>query len=355
VDGPVVHDGITCKDCGADPIIGIRFKCTGRDAYDMCATCEGAKEQPFPTIKIYRSDPTVQVKGWGTNGKSCPANPFGLRGFPAPVAKKGTKGKAAGDKKRACSESPEWRRQVQKPTALFISDSTSPDTTVFPPSAAFLKTWVVRNDGPGDWPSSGDGVRLVSVGGDRMCPGDLSVPVESLKAGSQTEVSVSLQAPAVPGRYVAYFRLKTLNGVKFGQRLWVHINVEATASVNAAKELELTDAVSIQELMADVDFVEEDFDFGNVTSSPEDATIQASAVEAIAVVDEDGQGTEKGDDEALEWRVELDTLSAMGFRDTRLNVELLKKHAKFSFSQHPHLHGKPFSDSFSTILDALVK
>lgn len=358
--GPAVHDGITCTECGVVPITGTRYKCTGRDAYDICETCEGTKGHPFPTIKIYRSDPTVHVKGWGTSGKTCPANPFGFKGFPAPAGvKEGTKGKAPNGKKRASSESPEWRRQALKPIARFMSDVSIPDATIFEPSTEFVKTWLVRNDGPGDWPSSGAGVRLVSVGGDRLCPAGLSLPVESLKADTETHISVPLVAPSTPGRYVAYFRLKTADGIAFGQKLWVDICVQTAGSDIVVKDAEPTAAESAiaNEAIIEIDFAEEDFDFVNVPILPEEDVTAEPDGEAVAMPGEEAQTAivEEDDDEKNEWKVELDTLSAMGFHDTRLNVKLLKEHAKFSFAQHPQLHGKPFSDSFSTILDALVK
>jgi hypothetical protein len=51
-----VHVGIRCDECGVCPILGTRYKCSGRHDYDLCAHCEGRRHQPFPMVKIYSSD-----------------------------------------------------------------------------------------------------------------------------------------------------------------------------------------------------------------------------------------------------------------------------------------------------------
>jgi Ca2+-binding EF-hand superfamily protein len=48
----MVHANIRCDECNANPITGIRYKCTVRQDYDLCATCEAKKAQPYPMIKI---------------------------------------------------------------------------------------------------------------------------------------------------------------------------------------------------------------------------------------------------------------------------------------------------------------
>jgi len=49
-----VHQHVSCDECGMSPIRGDRFKCTVRHDYDLCATCEAYKVQPFPMIKFSR-------------------------------------------------------------------------------------------------------------------------------------------------------------------------------------------------------------------------------------------------------------------------------------------------------------
>jgi len=47
-----VHTHVTCDQCGVSPIVGIRYKCTVRDNFDLCERCERSMEQPYPLIKI---------------------------------------------------------------------------------------------------------------------------------------------------------------------------------------------------------------------------------------------------------------------------------------------------------------
>lgn len=50
----VVHVGVTCDECGVSPIKGNRFKCTVRDNFDLCETCEKSKVQPFAMVSNLR-------------------------------------------------------------------------------------------------------------------------------------------------------------------------------------------------------------------------------------------------------------------------------------------------------------
>jgi hypothetical protein len=51
------HRGITCDECGSRGFRGIRYKCTGRSDFDLCASCEGRTPmQPFPMVKVYSPD-----------------------------------------------------------------------------------------------------------------------------------------------------------------------------------------------------------------------------------------------------------------------------------------------------------
>jgi hypothetical protein len=54
-----VHLGVTCDGCGMDPIVGIRFRCTVRHNYDLCATCEAQDTTGLPMIKIYNAQDTT--------------------------------------------------------------------------------------------------------------------------------------------------------------------------------------------------------------------------------------------------------------------------------------------------------
>ena len=53
--GNLIHRHVTCDECHVSPIVGLRFKCLGRDDYDLCEKCEKKNRQPFPMLKMYES------------------------------------------------------------------------------------------------------------------------------------------------------------------------------------------------------------------------------------------------------------------------------------------------------------
>ena len=55
--GPVmdtaVQDGFRCAQCDICPIIGIRFKCTVRENFYLCSSCESKEIQSHSMMKFY--------------------------------------------------------------------------------------------------------------------------------------------------------------------------------------------------------------------------------------------------------------------------------------------------------------
>ena len=110
---------------------------------------------------------------------------------------------------------------------------TIPDGTEMKPNQAFTKTWRYRNSGSVPW---GDGVRLVFV--DETVQGFKSnkmggpdyVNVADVAPGDTTDVSVNLVAPATPGRYRGYWRLKLPNGEWLENNHYVEIVVKKPAT-----------------------------------------------------------------------------------------------------------------------------
>lgn len=49
----VVHRGVTCDKCGRSPIVGVRYRCSNCQDYDLCEDCEARDEHP-PTHVFYR-------------------------------------------------------------------------------------------------------------------------------------------------------------------------------------------------------------------------------------------------------------------------------------------------------------
>ena len=157
-----------------------------------------------------------------------------------------------------------------KADCRFIKDVTVPDGTPMAPSTPFTKIWRMCNSGSTAWPY---GIQLVWVGGDHLkCLSSVRLAVctypriwllckliiygwvqdgmqvyrvlnfiksslsfdlmrmqisanGGLNPWEETDVTVDFLAPAKPGRYISYWRLALPSGVKFGQQIWVHIQV----------------------------------------------------------------------------------------------------------------------------------
>jgi len=62
------------------------------------------------------------------------------------------------------------------------------------------------------------------VGGDDMQAEPVEVPAAT--PGQEVDVTVKIVAPALAGRYVAYYRLELSDGARFGHRVWADIVVE---------------------------------------------------------------------------------------------------------------------------------
>jgi hypothetical protein len=117
--------------------------------------------------------------------------------------------------------------------ARFVADLTLPDGTRIAPLTEVTKIWELENSSNSAWPA---GVHLVPVGGENM---HLSVDKQALMLppcapGDRVAATVELRMPVKPGRYTQYFRLAYENGVRFGDPLWVDVNVSDDADGDVA-------------------------------------------------------------------------------------------------------------------------
>lgn len=197
---PAVHWGITCDKSGQNPIVGPRFKMIGRD-YDLNETeynkLSVEERTQFERIEYPRCAWRNRAAPvWGPNPNGHQWNAQG------PVNN---------------SNEPSLQ-------ARFVRDVTIFDGTEVSPGTPFTKIWTVRNDGQNPWPK---GIKLECVGGDELqAPHRVRLPVQGEVAiGSEVQANVDLVAPEQPGRYIAYFRLISPNGKRFGQRVWCSIHV----------------------------------------------------------------------------------------------------------------------------------
>jgi hypothetical protein len=110
--------------------------------------------------------------------------------------------------------------------SVYVNDVTVPDGTVMKAGKNFTKTWTVMNNGTCAWTTS---YKLSFASGEAM--GGTSVPVPgSVPAGQQTQISVSLVAPASDGDYTGSWRLQNASGQYFGTVVTVVIKVSGGGS-----------------------------------------------------------------------------------------------------------------------------
>ena len=104
--------------------------------------------------------------------------------------------------------------------ASFVADNNIPDGQIFPPGAEFVKSWRMRNDGPGSWP---DETELVFVAGDKLVIDKTErFKVGSVSPGEEVDVwTGEMKAPDIPGKYITYWRLSDHSGRRFGHSIWV--------------------------------------------------------------------------------------------------------------------------------------
>ncbi|XP_010448533.1 PREDICTED: protein NBR1 homolog [Camelina sativa] len=209
----VFHKGIRCDGCGVLPITGPRFKSMVKEDYDLCNICfsvmgtEGDytrmdKPVSFQHMHPFKhraqmSNPLLNRPGYGGLHFKCTRPRLDSR---------------------------------------FVLDVNVLDGTVVAPSAPFTKIWKMRNNGSLVWPR---GTQIVWIGGDRFSNSlsvDLQIPEGGVPINGELDVKVDFIAPQLPGRYNSYWRMASSDGDKFGQRVWVLINVDASLKNTVVNE-----------------------------------------------------------------------------------------------------------------------
>lgn len=215
-------------------------------------------------------------------------------------------------------------------SSRLVSDITIPDFSILQPRTAFTKVWLVKNEGPNDWPV---GVKLVPSGGDLLCDTNTSVSIHSAAVGEMIQISIELTSPSKAGRYVAYFSLQGPDGSLFGQQFWVDIRI--TQSI-----VDLPSAKPKQDPVETLSAGELFFDAGG--EQKQSAVVPPEPVSQL-------------EKDRAEWYAELEELKSMGFSDEATSLKLLKEHTKWSLSSFPQLRGGPFRDTMPLIIDALLQ
>lgn len=198
------HRGVQCDVCGMQPIVGSRYKSKVKDDYDLCNFCfstMGNNEADYMRFDQAVHNTPLSMK--------CPIVHFKHR-FPSSNAS------------HSCGEGP----PRVKLESRFIQDVTVSDGTLMVPSTHFTKIWRMRNSGTVAWPF---GTQLVWVGGDQLgshISAHLKIPVNGFPVERELDIAVDFMAPSWPGRFVSYWRMASPSGQKFGQRVWVLIQVD---------------------------------------------------------------------------------------------------------------------------------
>lgn len=120
---------------------------------------------------------------------------------------------------------------TQPPTVVcdsmsFVADLTIPDGSKMNPGENFNKVWRIKNSGSCTWNNS---YKFVFVQGDAMGGQNQSIK-GSVAAGQTYDMSISMTAPKKPGKYTGQWQMVNGQGVPFGTRVWVQIEVRGSSS-----------------------------------------------------------------------------------------------------------------------------
>lgn len=306
-DEPATHTNVECDGCGANPIVGHRYKCSVCRDYDLCATCEGNdvhSEHPMLVIKrptqapaaiftVLYDDDGNEMSGSHSSADSCHnwrraqrcrRNRFGGKPWGhGRRCRRQQQQQQEAEAQAAANEDPELQAALERSLAevgqpqlraKFVS--AKPKKHFVAPNESFVKTWNLFNDGDIAWPT---GTRCVFAGGDDLNASESHVPVECVVPGNSTSVSVSFTAPADQGRFTSYWRLEDAEGNRFGQRMWADVFVEGTASTESVSKTDEHDDEVPVASATEVAAVSEE----SVVAAVQDVTTQEAneAVEAV--------------------------------------------------------------------------
>ncbi|KAH6806685.1 hypothetical protein C2S51_031516 [Perilla frutescens var. frutescens] len=201
--GSIFHRGVRCDGCGIHPIVGPRFKSTVKLDYDLCRVCFEKMGNDHDYIRMDR--PAVYRH-------HLPHFRAREHGAMFPHVYRGAKVKLG----------------TAKLDSRFIQDVNIFDGTVMAPLTPFTKIWRMRNNGTVAWPQK---TQLVWIGGDKLTDThsvEVQIPAAGLLMDQELDVAIDFISPELPGRYISYWRMSSPSGQKFGQRVWVLIQVDAS-------------------------------------------------------------------------------------------------------------------------------
>lgn len=187
------HKGVQCDGCGVLPITGPRYKSKVREDFDLCSVCFVQMGNEADYNKMDRPVPYRHPR----------------KGLADPVMKQSVLNAF----------------RANKLDSRFILDVNVFDGTMMAASTPFTKIWRLRNCGRIAWPQ---GSRLLWIGGDKISEAscaEIDICSSGFPVDGELDIAVDFVAPKLSGRYLSYWRMADPSGVKFGQRVWVLINV----------------------------------------------------------------------------------------------------------------------------------
>lgn len=272
-DGPLCNNVRTTSSY----IAGDRYKCAVCHDTDFCANCEASPanthNKTHPLIKFKTPIKRVNVTTTGEHLVSGLRMPI-MGDRPRPSRASNTSSRATEttlsnqeivqtgvltvadvqpSEPAVPTAAEEPVEPIQRPVSVgdFIAvykRDTVTDGTVMPPNTVFTQTWFLSNEGTVPWPA---GCSVKFVGGDYMGHVDPKHPAGidelasafessvcdfTVEPGQEAQFTVRLRTPHREGKAISYWRLTTMDGMKFGHRLWCDIDVQE-AKAEAKEEV----------------------------------------------------------------------------------------------------------------------
>jgi len=99
------------------------------------------------------------------------------------------------------------------------------------PNECFLKSWTFRNNGEVAWPEES---AFIQTNGDDL--GAQMRKVNPINVNEEVTIEMMLTAPALPGKYCAFFRFVYGDNQRYGQKVWCDILVDESLVQSEMKD-----------------------------------------------------------------------------------------------------------------------
>ena len=212
-----IHFKYICDGCNANPIVGIRYRCTVRPNFDLCEKCE-QRPQPYPMIKIREPSQT-------------PINVMcQYKEFPCSASQ------ASEMPKLDLNEVNEFNKKMEEKVSSEYSESPSfyifkakclehpLSFNVVQPDQEVTLCWTFTNEGEKAWPKD---TTFGIVSGWKDINLQPILMTEKIEPSMNKTIKIRINAPSEAGQYNLHFRLAYDNGrIQFGDKSFVTLQVE---------------------------------------------------------------------------------------------------------------------------------